>query len=202
MKINIKNNQFKALLECVSKDKTRPYLQGIYFDFDEESIVSTDGHILTCLKMPIAKLPCDSFILEVSAELKEIVRKNDVVIDLDGEIITAGKLMIKMEKINLNYPNWQRAMPTGICKEVSQFRTFGSKILQRLCKIYPDTPLAVQNRQSDQPTEVFPIADDFKNMFSVIMPMNNCKIVSHNSFLDAALDVVAAEAEKGKADAN
>jgi len=48
-------NLLELVLKCrkfaISKDKTRPYLQGVYFDKDEKRSVTTNGYVMSVSKI-------------------------------------------------------------------------------------------------------------------------------------------------------
>lgn len=112
MKIELKANQIKAVLECAGKQDIRYYLNGALIEktySGQVFLVSTDGTKLFCGLVDTIKegkperviIERESLELALKSKIKEFI--------LDTENKTIGPLTYK--EIDGNFPNWRSVVP-------------------------------------------------------------------------------------------
>ena len=126
MKIDLKINQIKAVLECAGKQDIRYYFNGALIEktySGQVFLVSTDGTKLFCGLVDTIKegmpekvlIERDSLELALKSKIKEFI--------LDTDKKTLGSLTYK--EIDGNFPNWRRVVPDPLSFKdnptVSQF---------------------------------------------------------------------------------
>ena len=112
MKITLKANQIKAVLECAGKQDIRYYLNGALIEktySGQVFLVSTDGTKLFCGHVDTIKegMPEKVLIERDSLELALKSKIKDFILDTDKK--TIGPLTYK--EIDGNFPNWRRVVP-------------------------------------------------------------------------------------------
>ena len=112
MKITLKANQIKAVLECAAKQDLRYYLNGALIEktySGQVFLVSTDGYRLFCGLVDTIKEGMPEKVLIERASLELALKSKIKEFVLDTENKTIGPLTYK--EIDGNFPNWRRIVP-------------------------------------------------------------------------------------------
>lgn len=96
-----------ALSESVSTDVTRFHLNGVYFDHENETAVSTDGH-----RMAVSPLVYQYFSGQLDKTKKLIY---------DARALTQG-LLAPIDQNDVKYPNWKALVPNNTKHEFKNFK--------------------------------------------------------------------------------
>ena len=112
MKIDLKINEIKAVLECAGKNDVRYYLNGALIEktySGQVFLVSTDGTKLFCGHVDTIKegMPEKVLIERESLELALKSKIKEFILDTDKK--TLGPLTYK--EIDGNFPDWRRVVP-------------------------------------------------------------------------------------------
>ena len=181
-----------AVSPCISKEETRYYLTGIYFEPHPNGgayAVATDGHALACAHDPDGVAPEGGVILPMGKNiLRDCKSKRtdsaDRFFAWDNETglstVTQGDLgdkpfaMEPAQAIDGTFPDWRRVVPVTKDTTASAHMTYGAAQLKRLQDVATalgdkNTPLSFFAEDATSPAIVR--FGNHNDIFAVQMPM-------------------------------
>lgn len=192
----IKN--LKLLLKTAAKQDVRFFLNGIYFDSENNNLVSTDGHRLAILNV---KYSNSNFILSRNA-VNAISKSVDsyLVITKDQIYIELYHCFLAVGKIVANYVDYQRVLP-DFSKNYDWF-ALTKYTLKRVKQIHKEQLALDENYRSLQTKELVMTRDGLYLNGQCIQIVNNLHdtvvIVSVDYFLDLQEAEMQVSEKEGK----
>ena len=189
MSYTIKAELLRTLIPFISKEQSRFYLNGVYFD--NGLLVATNGHILAAIKPSEALGEIESFILPM-ATIKAILAVkpsgkrfsayvtfgNGTATVTQRKSLTDESDTVALSTINYTpidgiYPVWRRVLPKLEAPEKSQVSHsgFSTKYLAALESL-GDNVLMFMNPDAGSPS-IFKASHSDCEAFAVIMPMRS-----------------------------
>lgn len=160
MSNTIETDILKAALICVSTEKHRYYLNGIYID-PQGFLVSTDGH-----RMFVAKLNDydgeTGFIIPTDA-VKTVTKSKDKEIEVYADRL--GHILF--DAIDGTYPDWRRVIPSETSGEVAQFNPAYVGDLSKMAKLLGGVYAHIHHNGEAPAGVIF----ERKDCFAVLMPV-------------------------------
>jgi len=181
MKIKLSGNQLRAtMINAAIKDE-RYYLNGVFFDLDNNKLVATNGH-----HMYISHISCDyendtkeNHTIFIIRRFKVATGVTDATIDYsdDDNNVTVelhyknGDVTSQMLKpIDAKYPNYQKVIPKNHTQVKESYfnasylalieKTYGKNTSVKLTYFGIDEPITVQQSDSDDMLVIMPLRSD------------------------------------------
>ena len=129
----------RALLHIVSKEQSRPYLHGIYYDAPRNRMVATDGHIMAYFQLSEPS-EAESFIIPAHAVPKKPARREpdcwNIEVKPDSYTVHNGAdaSVRPFTPIKGTFPDYMRFIPEDADKAPLSFG-LGHKVMTQLQKI-------------------------------------------------------------------
>lgn len=170
MIITVKKDWAEYLNRFVSTEQSRYYLQGVFFDPEENAICGTDGHRLGYFKGGFtadSDMPKDGYIIKFEKGFFTKVKSfSDLELTIDGRRVFCADIYAG-EVIDGNFPNWRNVLPKDT-PEVTQEIGFNPYLLKDFAvdKRHPICKLVFRGKMS--PVEVF--TPEYPEFCGLIMP--------------------------------
>jgi DNA polymerase-3 subunit beta len=160
----IDTNLIKAAMLCASTEKTRYYLNGVYFD-PRGFIVATDGHRLFCAK--IEAWDGDSFLIPNDMLKRAMTGNKALIVEVTATSIDG----VAYVPIDGTFPDWTRVIPQELSGETAQFNPAYVADLGKVAKILGDKSGHISIRHNGNGPAG--ILFGRKDCFAVLMPVRD-----------------------------
>lgn len=171
MIISVKKDWVEYTNHFVSTEERRWYLNGVFFDPQENAICGTDGHCLGCFKNAFVaneKMPKDGYIIKFEKGFFAKVKNfSDLDLTIEGSRVFCADIYAG-EVIDGSFPAWRNVMPKDSPQAITQIG-FNPYLLKGFAidKKHPNCKLVFHGEK--EAVEVYsPKFDEFQGL---IMPV-------------------------------
>ena len=170
MKITVKKDWAEYLNRFVSTESSRWYLNGVFFDPEENAICGTDGHRLGYFKAAFtadAELPKGGYIIKFEKGFFTKVKNfSDLELTIEGSRVFWADIYAG-EVIDGSFPDWRNVLPKDTPEATPEIG-FNPYLLKDFAvdKKHPTCKLIVRGKTS--PVEV--LTTEYPEFCGLIMP--------------------------------